>query len=518
MTGHVPRTSEDPPVADPTLHELSRPLSLVPPGDCEHLVAPLPAPLSSFVGREREVAAVTALLSEPGVRLVTLTGPGGVGKTRLALRVARDVEADFADGVVFVPLAAVRDPDLVIATVARALRIPDAGVRPLVERLAAAIRARHFLLVLDNFEHVVEAASQVADLLAACPELKALATSRSVLRVSGEHADAIWPLALPDASGQTSLEAVAGAEAVRLFVARARAAQPDFVLTDANAPTVAAICRSLDGLPLAIELVAAKLRLLPPESLLARLARTLPVLTGGGRDLPDRQRTMRDAIAWSYELLTGDEQVLFRRLAVFVGGFTLDAAADVAESVGGDALAGVEALAEQSLLHRLAGGPGDPRFGLLETVREFGLEQLEASGEADAVRGRHAAHFAALAEVARSSMILNQTAGLERLRAEDGNLLAALGWLERLATPRRSSVSRRRCSTTGSSSPATARGGAGWTGPWRSASTPPSRCGPGRTRSQAWWRSSRATTRRRRSTTRRLLASGRESTTRWACR
>ena len=437
MTGPIPGTSKDPPVTDPTLNEreLTQLIPLVPPVDCERSVAALPAPLSSFVGREREAAAVAVLLREPSIHLITLTGPGGVGKTRLALRVARDVEAEFASGVAFVPLSAVRDPDLVIAAVARTFGIPETGTQPLAERLAAALLSRPVLLVLDNFEHVLEAASQVAALLAACPAIKALVTSRSVLRVSVEHADGIWPLGLPDAGDRMSPDEIGGSEAVRLFVARARAAQPDFALTDANADVVAAICRCLDGLPLAIELAAAKLRLLPPEALLARLARALPLLTGGGRDLPARQRTMRDAIAWSYELLTSDEQALFRRLAVFVGGFPLDAAAVVAQCPDGDAFSGVEALAEQSLLHAVGAGPGDPRFGMLETVREFGLEQLEASGEADAVRDRHAEVFAALAEEARSSMVLNQTAGLERLRAEDGNMLAALGWLERSPDP-----------------------------------------------------------------------------------
>jgi non-specific serine/threonine protein kinase len=275
----------------------------------------------------------------------------------------------------------------------------------------------------------------VAALLAACPDLTVLVTSRSVLRISGEHAEAIRPLGLPDESGRTSPDEIAGAEAVRLFVARARAAQPDFALTNTNSNAVAAICRCLDGLPLAIELAAAKLRLLPPEALLTRLARTLPLLTGGGRDLPVRQQTMRDAIAWSYELLTDAERVVFRRLAVFVGGFTLDAAAAVAESPGGDAFAGVESLVDQSLLHQVSAAPNEPRFGMLETVREFGLEQLEASDEAGAVHARHAAFFAALAEVARASMLMNQAAELERLRPEDGNLLAALAWLERSADP-----------------------------------------------------------------------------------
>ena len=362
------------------------------------------APLTALVGREREAAAVAARLREPTVRLLVLTGPGGVGKTRLALRAATDVAADFPDGVSFVALAPITDPGLVLPTIAQTVGLRDAGDRPLPERLASFLRDRRILLVMDNFEQVAAAAPVLAQLLERCPGLTALVTSRVRLRVSGEHAFPVPPLALPAGGCRAGTSELAGSDAVRLFVARAQAADPAFALTEANAEAVAEICRRLDGLPLAIELAAAWLPVLPPSGVLARLEQRLPLLASGARDSPARQRTMRDTIAWSYDLLNSAEQALFCRLAVFAGGFGLDAAEQV---VGGEAgtapaapglLAGVAALADKSLLrlevapipfHRGEGAPGgspEPRFGMLDIVREYGLELLAVRGEEALVR------------------------------------------------------------------------------------------------------------------------------------
>jgi predicted ATPase len=314
----------------------------------------LPVPRTSFVGRELEVAAVADLLRQDGARLVTLTGPGGAGKTRVALRVAEEVAPHFAEGVVFVGLAPLADAAQVLSTIARAFGVREAGSRPLRRRLVDVLRDRHLLLLLDNFEHVVEAAPAVAELLAGSAGPSVLVTSRAPLRVSGEQDYPVPPLTVPEAGAPA--EQLAEVAAVRLFTERAHAVDPAFSLTPENAATVAAICRRLDGLPLALELAAAKIRLLPPEALLVRLERKLPVLTGGVRDQPERLRTMRDAVAWSHDLLTASEQALFRRLAVFVGGFDPEAAEAVVGAVdptGADVLAGLEALADQSLVRRL---------------------------------------------------------------------------------------------------------------------------------------------------------------------
>ena len=404
--------------------------------------AALPLPLTSLVGREREIAALVAAL-QGDARLVTLTGPGGVGKTRLALAVAAGVAAAFPDGVWYVGLDSIGTPGLVAPTIARVLGIREAGAEPIAARLESALRERHLLLLLDNFEQVVEAAPLVADLLAACPRLKVLVTSRARLRISGERERAVPPLDLAQPGGHVSFEDVARADAIRLFVERAQAAAGAFVLTPEHAPAVATICQRLDGLPLAIELAAARLKVLPPTALAARLERRLPVLTGGSRDAPARLRTMRDAIAWSYDLLTDDEQTGLRRLAVFVGGFTLEAAEAVTgrgveepwgregghlhSSTPLDLLA---ALVDKSLLRAEAVAAGEPRYGMLETIREFGLERLAASGEEEAVRQRHAEWYLAYAEDAgpraKQPGAAVWVASLER---EHPNLRAALGWL-----------------------------------------------------------------------------------------
>jgi non-specific serine/threonine protein kinase len=360
------------------------------------------------------------------IPLLTLTGPGGVGKTRLALQVADDVRPEFADGVVFVQLAPVHDPALVLPTVAQALGVREHGDRPLATQLATALRDRHLLLVLDNLEHVLDAAPEVADLLAACPALTVLATSRSILRVTGEHAAVVPPLSLPAPEEPISLSALAEIEAVALFVDRARAADPSFTLTAVNAASIAAICQQLNGLPLAIELAAARVRVLSPDSLLARLTDPFHLLTGGARDQPPRLRSMRDTVAWSHDLLSPEQQTLFRRSAVFAGGFSLEAAEAVCGGPELDVLEGASSLVDQSLLLRMEPAGSAPRFRMLETVRAFALEQLAATAEDSMVRNAHAAYFLDLAERAGP---WGDPLGLRRLEAEHPNVRGALAWL-----------------------------------------------------------------------------------------
>ena len=395
----------------------------------------LPQTISSFIGREHERAAVDHWLSTPdGPRLLTLIGPAGTGKTRLALMAAADNLDRFPDGVWYVELAPLTDPARVLTTIAGVLGVPEAAGEPLITTMQHTLADRQMLLLLDNFEHLLDAAGLVPQLLQTAPALYVLATSRSPLGVYGEQEFPVPPLALPDLRPVPPLAALAANEAVQLFVDRAREIKPDFTLTAENAPAVAGICVRLDGLPLAIELAAARVRLFSPAALLARLNQRLALLTGGARDRLARQQTLRGAIAWSYELLAAHEQRLFRRLAVFQGGRSLDAIAAVCAApalppLGGDVLAGVEVLVSQSLLTQREGSDGEPRLGMLETIHEFATEQLAASGEADAVQAQHAATFLALAEEAEPHLTGPQQGHwLTRLEEEHDNLRAALGW------------------------------------------------------------------------------------------
>jgi predicted ATPase/DNA-binding XRE family transcriptional regulator len=418
----------------------------------------LPVALTRLLGRECEEAAIGMLLRDARVRLLTLVGPPGIGKTRLALAVATALEVTrkpFPDGVWWMPLASLTEPSPVVSSMVAALGLRDLSGSAPDDRLRVYLARKRLLLVLDNFEQVVAAAPLMADLLASSPQLGLLVTSREALRLQGEHEYPLSPLALPvvpsalapsartlvplSCTGDAALTddevaTLARAPAVALFVERARAVRPDFTLSPTNAGAVAQICLRVDGLPLAIELAAAHLKLFPPRALLARLSSPLALLAGGPRELPAHQRTLYETIAWSCALLSPDEQMLFRRLAVFAGGCTVEAAEAVcaalegAEPLGTDVLDGPSALVDQSLL-QLCEDEGEPRFVTLHVIHEYALERLEASGETEALRQAHAAYYLALAERMEGELHgPHQRAWLARMEVDQDNLRAVLGW------------------------------------------------------------------------------------------
>lgn len=399
-------------------------------------VRSVPTPTTPLVGRAEEMRRLRKLIPKPHVRLVTLTGTGGSGKTRLAIEAARALETEFSGGVFFVPLSAIRDPELVLPTVAAGVGGSEAGAMELTTLLGSLTDARGpLLLVLDNFEHVIEAAPHVVDLLEACPDFTVLATSRERLNVRAEHALWVEPLGLPPAgapSGAEALGVLAETPAVALFVDRAQAARSDFRLTADNAPAIAELCRRLEGLPLALELAAARIRTLAPGAMLRRLEDRMGLLTGGPRDLPARQRTLRATLDWSHELLDETERKAFRRLAAFSGGFTLEAAEAVVDPFGGlerPVIDLVESLHGQSLLQG-GGVDPEPRFSMLETIREYAAEHLRAHGELERTRKAHAAYFLVLAEEAGAAFDRGWgSEWLERFRTEEANFRAALDWL-----------------------------------------------------------------------------------------
>jgi predicted ATPase len=391
----------------------------------------LPKPLTSFIGRERELAQAKRLLQ--GSHLLTLTGPGGSGRTRMCIALAAEVATDYPDGVYFVPLAPVRDPGPVPSTIARSIGLQDARDRPLLEHLVSQLRERQVLIVLDNFEHLLASAPVVTHLLQETSALRILVSSRSSLRVSGEQECPVPPLAVPDAVHQPTAASLASCESVRLFAERAAAAVPGFAVNEVNASAIAQIARRLDGLPLAIELAAARVKFLPPDAMLPRLENSLALLIGGSRDLPDRQQALRATISWSYDLLTDGAKQLLAACSVFAGGTGLE----LIEIVCGDGtnaglpvLDGLAELVEQNLLRQMhAARPSAARYMMLETIREYATERLDEMSQADQIRSAHAAAFLTLVETGgRPHAGLATADWLERVGAEHNNIRGAVSW------------------------------------------------------------------------------------------
>ena len=392
----------------------------------------LPAQPTVLIGRQREMARIRQLLLSSPVRLLTLVGPGGTGKTRLVIAAASAVADAFPSGVIFVDLTTAPAAPDVVPTIARALGLRDVGSRVRVDRLARHLSTRELLLVLDNFEHVLGAAPQVAELLTTCPGLKILVTSRAALHLRWEQELPVEPLDVPDASRHPLAASIKAVPSVALFVQRAQSARPDFALTDQNAAAVAAVCRQLDGLPLAIELAAVRTKLLSPQALLQRLDRRLAMLTSGPRESPPRLQTLRTAIAWSYDLLAPAEQALFRQLAVFVGGFSPSLAEAVCRpnDTSGSVLDSIGSLVDKSLLRVQEQPDGEPRFSMLDTLREYAGERLVAASEGDELQERHAQVFLQLAEEAEPHLVSSaRDAWMRPLESEYDNLRAALTWL-----------------------------------------------------------------------------------------